>query len=91
MEMGYGIWTRGKSRKISGGEVRIKKIQLQDGQQWRDPRLTSYCSVLLRFLPANYNLCRLLYAFAIKIYDWSMRETPNTAVTAACMPTMPSF
>jgi hypothetical protein len=37
----------------------------------------------VKFLPPNYNLCRLLHASAIQIYDWSMRETPNTAVTAA--------
>jgi hypothetical protein len=47
--------------------------------------------VSLKFLPSDYIPCRLLYASATEFYDWSMRETSNTAVTAACMPTMPSF
>jgi hypothetical protein len=43
------------------------------------------------FLPSNYNLCKLLYASAIQIYDWRMRETPNIAITAAYILIMPSF
>jgi hypothetical protein len=47
--------------------------------------------VSLSFLPLDYNLCGLLYASATEFYDWRMRETPNTAISAACIPTMPLF